>query len=272
MSERKRIACFFTAGYTELNSMKLFVKKVNGRLDYIQLCPTGPRKSKEQIRRRHIDSVDPKYNGLTGEKLIDYVLSFIETDRFQEESYDAILIEDDKDDRFLSVQTDGSASLDISEWDNFRQKVKDKIHKIYPDIPVLFLFAAPEVESWFISDWSNSFGAIYKDILTAKQNSYFSVQFRKYVNEKILTQRYSNSIESYGYFEGSYKKLSEEIQDALAKTDFIDGYQPVTEHKPIRYSKRIQGEMMLEMVDPQIVKEKCSPLFKQSLFDLQLFA
>lgn len=269
MNGRKRIACFFTAGYTELNSMKLFVKKVNRQLDYIQLCPTGPRKSKDQIKRRHIDNVDSKYNGLTGKNLIDHVLSFIETKRFREESYDAILIEDDKDDRFLSVQPDGSASFDVGEWDNFRQNVKNKVHRIYPDLPVIFLFAAPEVESWFLSDWDNSFGAVYKDLLTANQNSYFSFQFRKYVNAHILTQRYFHSIEEYGYFNGVYKKLSKEIQDALEKNDFLKGYLPAAEHKPIRYSKKIQGERMLEAIDPRIVQDKCPTFFKKGLFDLQ---
>lgn len=269
MSERKRVACFFTGGYTELNAMKLFMRKINNQLEYIQLCPTGPRKSKSMIQGRHTDIITPTHNGLTGDALINYILSFVKQKRFQEESYDAILIEDDKDHRFLSVQPGGTASLNIDELNRFEEDVRKKLNEICPDVPILFFLAAPEIEAWFIADWDNTFKKVYRDTLTTDQNNYFSFQFRKYVNEQILTQYYVNSIEEYGYFNGSYKKLSEEMQFALSKTDFLSSYRPAIEHRPIRYSKRVQGEMMLEEIDPQTVAEKCSLLFKKNLFDLQ---
>lgn len=53
VSEKKRVACFFTAGYTELNAMKSFMRKINDGVEYIQLCPIGPRKSKGAIKDRH---------------------------------------------------------------------------------------------------------------------------------------------------------------------------------------------------------------------------
>lgn len=269
MSEKKRVACFFTGGYTELNAMKLFLRKINSHLEYIQLCPIGPRKSKAMIQGRHTDNISPTHNGLTGEALINYILSFVQQKRFQEESYDAILIEDDKDHRFLSVQPDGTSSLNVDECNRFKQDVRKKLNDICSNVPILFFFAAPEIEAWFIADWNNSFSTVYKSQLTTHQNNYFSFQFRKYVNEQILTGRYANSIEEYGYFDGNYKKLSEELQTALRETDFLDDYQPTTEHKPIQYSKRVQGEMMLEEIDPQIVAKKCSLLFKGNLIDLQ---
>ena len=55
--KRKRVACFFTAHYTELNAMKSFVKKINPDVDYIQLCPTGVRKSAKAIRNRKLTSI-----------------------------------------------------------------------------------------------------------------------------------------------------------------------------------------------------------------------
>lgn len=269
MTEKKRIACFFTGGYTELNAMKLFMKKINDKVEYIQLCPTGSRKSKDAIRGRHTDNIENKQNGLTRIDLINYVLDFVEKTRFKEEAYDAILIEDDKDDRFLYPQADGTATIDKGEWERFNQDVRDRLEAKCPGIPVLLFLAAPEVEAWFLSDWENSFGKVYTDRLTMPQNHYFSVTFRKYINDQILTQKYSDAIESYGYFDSKYRKLSEKIQAALAEKDFFVDYTPAFEHDPIRYSKRIEGETMLEELNPQVVSQHCTSFFKNEFLALQ---
>ena len=269
MTEKKRVACFFAGGYTELNAMKLFMKKINSRVDYIQLCPIGERKSKDMIRGRRAGGIRQKQSGWTGQALIDFVLEFIQTERFREELYDAILIEDDKDNRFLFVQPDGTASIDASKWEEFEQHLRDEISSHCPDIPVLFFLAAPEVEAWLLSDWDNSFGKVYRDRLTAGQNSYFSVRFRRHINEQVLTQQYQTLIENYGYFGGQYQKLSSEIQRALETLDFLEGYTPAPEDVAIRYSKRFEGEAMLEEIDPHVVAKRCSVFFRQEMLALQ---
>lgn len=138
MNERRRIACFFTAGYTELNAMKSFMRKINDTVEYIQLCPTGPRKSRRAIENRHIDQIDKNQNGMTGDKLIEFVNEFIEKKRFEEEGYDAILIEDDKDDRFLALEKDGTATIDKEKWEYFKDDIVVRLGKKRPDIPVIF--------------------------------------------------------------------------------------------------------------------------------------
>lgn len=138
MKGRKRVACFFTAGYTELNAMKSFLGKINNKVEYIQLCPIGPRKSKRAIQNRHINQIAKEQNGMTGEKLIEFVVDFIGGKRFEEEGYDAILIEDDKDDRFLSAQDDGTAIIDDEKWICFKSKVIEHLHKKHPGVPGSF--------------------------------------------------------------------------------------------------------------------------------------
>lgn len=266
MSEKKRIACFFTAGYTELNAMKSFMGKINDRVEYIQLCPTGPRKSKAAIKNRDRGTIDIKQNGMTGEQLIKTIEEFIGTNRFAEEGYDAILIEDDKDGRFLSEQEDGTAKIDEEKWEIFKQNVIERLRKKRPNIPIIFFYAAPEVEAWFLADWKNSFGSVYKDTFDAKQNDYFSIKFRKYVNDKILTARYVDCIEEYGYFDKTYRKLSEQIQTALEMPDFWENwekYGPKTEHPTVSYSKKREGAVMLKHIDPQEVLHNCSFYFKE---------
>lgn len=129
---------FFTAGYTELNAMKSFMRKINDGIEYIQLCPIGPRKSKRAIQTRHIAQIAKEQNGMTGEKLIDFAADFIGKRHFEEEGYEAILIEDDKDGRFLSVQEDGTAIIDENEWDSFKNRVMERLNKIRPGIPIVF--------------------------------------------------------------------------------------------------------------------------------------
>ena len=254
---RKRVACFFTAGFTEMNSMKAFVKKINPDAEYIQLCPTGPRKSAQLIKTRDLASINQNINGLTGNDLIEYVLEAIAKPRFRDEKYDAILIEDDKDSRFLRATQDGSSEINSEAWITFREDLCNKIHAEYPDITVILLMAAPEAEAWFISDWANSFGSVYHDMLGTARNNLFSVRFRILVRDEILTDTYTGRIESYGYFDGSYAKLSQKIQDAILKEDsFADTAE-------IRYSKRLQGASMLFNIQPDTVLKSCNYFFRE---------
>lgn len=266
MSNKKKVACFFTGGFTELNAMKSFVERINGNADYTQLCPNAPRKSRDSIRNRQ--SIDNSQSGLTGDSLLNYVLEVVKKPYFIRESYDAILIEDDKDARFINEET---ASIDLESWEDFKENIQRQLAEKGVTVPVIIFLAAPEIEAWFISDWENSFGQVYRGTngLNVPQNSYFSTVFRKYINDRILTEKYSEAIESYGYFDGEYKKLSEEIQTALNCNDFMGKYTPAFQHSPIRYSKRKQGEVMLRSIDPSIVLQHCTLFFKEGFLALK---
>lgn len=267
MSAEKRIACFFTAGYTELQAMKTFMKKINDGVAYIQLCPTQERRNSAAIKNRHMEII--RDNGMTGEKLIDFIVDFIQTKRFTDEKYDAILIEDDKDDRFLISRSDGSAEIDMAGWEKYKTDTRMKIKARFPDLPVVFIYAAPEVEGWFLADWDNSFGKVYRGELTTGQNEYFSTKFRKYVNEMILTDQYRYCIERYGYFGGIYRKISEELQKALDETDFLEGYMSGTEHPTVRYLKKNHGKSMLEQIEPETVLQNCTFFFRDGFWELK---
>lgn len=269
MNEKKKIACFFTVGYTELYAMKLFMKKINNDAEYIQLCPIRERRSKKSIKDRRTGGICSDQNGMTGKQLINHVLSFIERKEFQAEEYDAILIEDDKDDWFLSEQPDGSSKIDDAGWATFKEDVTREIKNKYPNMPVIFIYAAPEVEAWFLADWDNSFGSVYIDKFTGQQNLHFSTKFRRYVNKFILTDRYKECIEEYGYFDGAYRKLSDQIKNALDVTDFLEDYRSEMEHPTVRYSKKDQGMIMLEQIDPQAVLQKCTFFFKEGYWQLK---
>ena len=267
MNGKKRIACFFTAGYTELNAMKEFMQKINNNVEYVQLCPIRARRSKAEIKNSHINQI--RDNGLTGETLIDFIVEFVEKQRFHEEKYDAILIEDDKDDRFLNIQSDGTSVPDENAWTDFKARVQNRLREKYPAIPVIFFYAAPEVEAWFLADFDHSFGSVYSQTLSAQQNDFFAFQFRRYINDSLLTVRYRNCMEHYGYFDGIYRKLSEQIQNSLDTIDFLEDFNAEPAHKPIRYSKKVQGEDMLRKIEPEKIVEQCNYFFKEGFWNLR---
>ena len=248
--------------------MKDFMKKINMNAEYIQLCPTRARRSKEEIKNRHTNQI--RENGLTGEALIDFIVDFVGKKRFKEEEYDALLIEDDKDDRFLSVQSDGTAVHDHDAWTGFKTRVKNRLKELCPEMPVIFFYAAPEVETWFLADFEHSFGNVYvsSNQLSREQNQYFVTKFRKHIKKWILTEKYQNCIEQYGYFGGTYRKLSEEIQNALNEIDFLEDYTAESKRMIIRYSKKIQGEAMLRQIKPETVESHCNVYFREGFLAL----
>ena len=234
--------------------MKMFVGKINPAIMFIQKFPHGKRKSKHAIQNR---TLAPEQTGVTGEKLIDCVEKLVGQDWFQNEEFDGILIEDDRDDRFLMKVGDGSSALDIDAWNDFRIKATERIQRIAPDIPVVILCASPEVESWFLLDWSNSFGSVYQEDFTAAQNAYFSHTFHEYVKTEILGTAYQEHVESFGCKNGRYVKLSELLQAALDEHDFLENFGPKDEHPTVRYSKRTHGSKMLEELVPEVVAQNC---------------
>lgn len=267
----KRIACFITGGYTETNAMKAFLQKINSRSKYIQLCPTGTRRRRSRNGNHHIEMLDTSTSGLTGSNLIHHVLWCINQETFQQEEYDAILIEDDTDNNFLTIAEDGTSMLQNEKRNSCQAKIIEKIHETIPQIPIMFLFAAPEIEAWFIADWENSFGSIYKEKL-GSDNDTFKILLKKDVDAQLLTNQYINRIEEYGYFDGQYKKLSEELQTLLQSGgDRIKAYFPQYPDYNLKYSKRIEGENMLFKIDPDNVKRKCPFIFQDGFRSLKYF-
>ena len=90
-----------------------------------------------------MEMISKRESGLTGKKLIDHVKNFVQEERFKEERYDVILIEDDKDDRFLTIQADGTATIDEKEWETFKQEVQEQLQKVGVTIPIIMIMAAP---------------------------------------------------------------------------------------------------------------------------------
>lgn len=270
----KKVACFFTGGYTESNAMPSFLEKINNELEYKQFCPNRTKR-----RKRPGETTDllDEFSGMTGTDLLRYVYSYLE--KYPNELLDceAVIIEDDLDGRF--TEATGSPATKVSkrtkEFETHCYTVSKEVRsRLRKDdtFPVIQIFAALEIETWFLSDWSNTFGFVHgpkvSNILSAKENQYFSAMFQPYLRQNVL-YGYANQIGNYGYFNGIYRKLSDQLFMCLDSfkvsiAQSSDVATSISSNPLLKYSKRSHGDEMLRHLSPDIVQRKCSIYFKDA--------
>lgn len=103
---------------------------------------------------------------------------------------------------------------------------------------VIFFYAVSEGDVGFLTGYDTSFEMVYRSLLPSKENNYFREKFRDYLTKHILTDRYRNSIEEYGYFDEKYNKLSEEMQNAYYAKNFFEDYKSEKYISSVHYLKR----------------------------------
>lgn len=255
----KKIGCFITEGWTEAGAMSVFLKKINSNFEYVQCFPTK-RKYKKGLE------INREFNGLSGEALIEEVYRRVALYKNEYLEYSAIIIEDDLDCRLSPEQIDEYKK-------QIEQTIWDKLGKA---IPVIFLFASPEIETWFICDWDNSFLHVYKD-------QFFCHHLKIYLDKIVINEYWQKGIENFGMKDGIYIKLSDSLQDAVAngvKDELRKLYSNNTlppdairiiEDRSLYYSKKIHGDSMLRNIEPENFIEQCSIFFKPAFIELKEF-
>lgn len=267
----EKIACFLTCGYTEAGAMQYFLKKINGKYEYKQYLPN------KTIKKKGYDkSISSGLSGLTGEALLDKIYSILEKYKEDISKCKAVLIEDDLDGRFHGYSED-----EIEEYKN--EIIKTVQEKLEKEIPVFIMYASPEIESWFLADWENGFEYLYckSGVVTDLDHDakiFFSYQLKQYIENNILGS-YVNQIEEYGWFDGKYIKLSDQIIEAIQTDvkDHIDNMKntnskyakQIMESKDLYYSKKIHGDRMLRNIKPDIIETKCRHYFKDTYHQLK---
>ncbi|MBS6397275.1 MAG: hypothetical protein KH452_09020 [Clostridiales bacterium] len=266
-----KIACFLTCGYTEAGAMQFFLKKINNEYEYKQYLPNKTIKKKGDAK-----TIGSSISGLTGEALLEKVYSIISRHKEEIGQCKAIIIEDDLDGKFHECRE--------SQIEEYKKAIIDKIYdKLEKEIPVFILYASPEVESWFIADWKNGFEYLYCDsgvVNDVERNAklFFSHHLKKYIDEEILKE-YAENIEEYGYFNGEYIKLSDQLIDAIQTgvKDYIqampkanDVYiKQIVESRNLYYSKKLHGDRMLRNISPDIIAGKCRKYFGNAYSGIQ---
>ena len=272
---KPKIACYITGGWTECGYMTHFLEKMNDCYDYRQRFPQKNIGKKGKAKKKF------KIEGQTGNSLLKYVYDDIRKYKDELSKYAAILIEDDMDDRFF-LETKESRDYELIE--QRKSEIQNEIRNIIqnPNIKVFFLYALPEIEAWFISDWENTFGVEYKKVLY-NLNDYFSTTFRKYVLNTVLTEKYPlDEIENYGYITSEYQKLSDKLIDSFREYSYCsesfksnkkynDNINELIRKNKITYSKKVEGINMLRRLEPDKVAIFCNHYFSKAYAELKGF-
>lgn len=269
-----RIACFFTSGYTEAGAMQSFLERINSLCLFFQCFPNKPRyrKKNNKIELQNL------YSGLTGSGLIDKVVEYCGKYPQNLNGCKGIVIEDDSDNRLDDISLD--------ELEQLENKNSEKIHKILgKQIPIVYLYAVPEVEAWFVADWNNGFGWLCKSEeftgnIKYHDREYYENRVAVMVKKEIL-DICENDIENYTRKFMTYKKLSEEIARILREDvprEIIESYTAPKELKEsfdntnrYNYSKIYHGESMLRRIDPNVVNDKCRQFFRRGYLGIKKF-
>lgn len=256
----RKIGCFITEGWTEAGAMSVFLKKINSNFEYVQCFPT---------KRKYKKGLDGKFNGLTGEALIEEVYRRVDCYKNDYLDFSAIIIEDDLDCRFHKKSPE--------QIDEYKRQIRQIIwEKLGREIPVIFLFTSPEIETWFICDWDNSFVYVYKD-------HFFCHHLQTYLAKVVLKEYWQTGIEYFGMIDGKYTKLSDSLQLAIA-CGVKDELRELYSNKPIppnvmriiddrsfHYSKKVHGDSMLRNIKPENFMEQCNAFFKPAFIELKEF-
>ena len=241
--------------------MQAFLRKINPEYSFRQYLPNKSIKPKGTSK-----PIDKNINGLTGDALISKVYDILNNHKDIGNS-SAILIEDDLDARFHDM-----TAAEIADKSHH---IKENIHRILGrDIPVFLLYASPEVEAWFLADWKRSFQLVYCNSemyaeLSSQVKRFFLHHLRLYVFSEVLG-RYKDCIEDYGWVDGKYRKLSDELiqtfdqniisyLQSLANTN--DDYIKQIVGSSIRYNKKLHGDIMLRNIEPAVVGQQCKKYF-----------
>lgn len=272
---KPQIACYITGGWTECGYMTHFLEKINSRLDYRQRFP------QKNIGKKGKSRTHFKVDGKTGSALIKWIYDDIRNHKEDFQKYSGILIEDDLDDQFFLQSKTGR---DYSRIEARKEEITKEIRTLLQNekMPVFFLFALPEIESWFIADWEHTFGSEYKSILL-EINSYFSMTFRKYIAKQVLTDDYPfTELENFGYIHSNYQKLSERLISAYREYSCADeAYKnnqvynvkinELIKNNRLMYSKKAEGINMLQRLNPEKAAAVCTQYFAKNYMLLKNF-
>lgn len=155
---------------------------------------------------------------------------------------------------------------------------KNICEKFGREIPVIFLYASPEIETWFLCDWDNSFVSVY-------HNKFFCHHLKKCLEELIMDKYCDIGIENFGLKEEGYVKLSDLIVNVVAvgvKEKLANTFaneclhiktpqyvQDIIDNRDLYYSKKIHGDMMLRRIIPDNIIEQCNIYFKPAVIELR---
>jgi hypothetical protein len=183
--------------------------------------PPGPRKGSSL------------YSGLTGRSLLDEIRKDILD--YWDGTPGAILLMDDTDQR---VPNNHAALLRAVATEALKEKAATGAAQ-----PIIVALAVPELETWLLADWDNTFKKEFSQCAAAVQHELATthkVDFSK-------PESFATSDD-----QGVYRKMSEILMDTINLKCTLR----------LNYSKATDTPRLLMRADPNVIKGKC-PYFAE---------
>jgi hypothetical protein len=175
--------------------------------------------------------------GRTGQSLIDQISEQLPIAlQYEPNTCDLILVFDD---------------LDCRSPENQKEKILEAISKVPEsgEIEKFVGFAAPELESWIIADWSNSIGQ-HPDFRSRHQRMCWWLSTQRNVP-------FENP-ESFSEYDLDKDCCQEKLSEALIESSILDDFDSSFS----RFSKGLHTPSLLLDIRPDEVQQRC-PLFRE---------
>jgi hypothetical protein len=245
-----KVAVFHSGGHTETGGLLEFLRKLDPHVEWERRFPALKPSPKLGLEA---PAPAPADSGVTGDDLVDRVIERL-TNHPLDRDCQCVLLVDDADCRFRPG--------DPPSFDDWCKDVKQRVvQAVGRNVRVHLLLAAPEIEAWLVSDWSQSFELEYREI---------DVALRRHIRTCCLRSDGLDweAVEAYGgrRVNGTCeRKLSDDLRDGVqaggACPECAPPDAPELPRTPFRYSKRVHGARMLARVRPEQVRKQCSQLF-----------
>ena len=238
----QRVYVYATDSYTE-TTIKDFLRKINPQIHWVIRSPYLRKMPKKDYMS---NSSLPVLTGKTGKDLEDFMIAEINVHLSILSECAAVVLEDDLDRR--------DSSVDQNDYLRAQQERLDAILSGLAEnrtAKMICLYAAPEIETWLIEDWANSFG----DARLFDQK--IATELRKALNK--IRDECGGKFECYSHHFS--EKFSDWIVDKVQQMSVGFG---IADSLTASYSKANHGAKFLRAIEPQRIEPKCRIYFSKA--------
>ena len=238
----QQVYVYATDSYTE-TTIKDFLQKINQKIHWVIRSPSLRKMAKKDYI---INAELPILTGRTGADLEKFMIDEIMEHSVILTECVAVMLEDDLDRRDSSMDQDEYLQVQQDRLSATLSEIKEQRTAKF-----ICLYAAPEVETWLIEDWGNSFGD------AALFDSQIAAELRKALNK--IRDDCGGNFECYSHhFSEKFSDwLIDRIQQCAVSLD-------KTDIEKASYAKKRLGAKFLQAIEPQIIEQKCRIYFAKA--------
>ena len=233
---------YATDSYTE-TTIKDFLRKINPQIRWVVRSPYLRKMPKKDYLS---SGILPVLTGRTGADLEVFMIEEIKEHLSILSECDAIVLEDDLDQR--------DSKEDQNEYLHKQQaRLNATISGLSKTCKtrLICMYAAPEIETWLIEDWANSFGD------TRLFDQQIATELRKSLNK--MRDECGGNFECYSHH------FTEKFSDwIVSKIQQLSIEFDIVNPDKASYSKMNHGAKFLRAIEPQRIESKCRVYFSDA--------